>query len=232
MSNENRAPRIKIVKDGPYLVLGKIPMTEQTIIANKEGRSIEWRETGHYPEQETYSLCRCGLSKNSPYCDGTHQKVGFKGTETASKLDYMEQAETIVGSDLVLTDVTKLCAYARFCHRKEGDVWNLTEASDDPKLRESAIQAAWDCPAGRLIQWDKKTGQSIEPKLEPCIGLIEDPPEKVSGPIWVKGGIPIESSDGTEYEVRNQVTLCRCGKSRNMPFCDATHVSMGFVTKK
>ncbi|MDI6880757.1 MAG: CDGSH iron-sulfur domain-containing protein [Desulfitobacteriaceae bacterium] len=91
---------------------------------------------------------------------------------------------------------------------------------------------AWDCPAGRLIPWDKKTGQSIEPKLEPSLGIIEDPPEKVSGPIWVKGGISLESSDGSQYEVRNQVTLCRCGKSRNKLFCDATHVAIGYIGQK
>jgi len=42
------------------------------------------------------------------------------------------------------------------------------------------------------------------------------------------GGIPIESSDGHIYEVRNRLVLCRCGESRNKPFCDATHISVGF----
>lgn len=132
----------------------------------------------------------------------------------------------------MLTDADNLCAYARFCHRQEGAVWELTECSDDPKLRESAIQAAADCPAGRLITWDKQTGKAIEPKFEPTIGIIEDTPQKVSGPIWVRGGIPIESSDGTHYEVRNQVTLCRCGKSQNKPFCDAAHVSIKYTANK
>lgn len=232
MFKDKNVPRIKIMKDGPYLVSGNIPMTEQTIIANKKGRSVKWEENGCYPELEEYALCRCGHSSNSPYCDGTHQKVRFNGTETASKETYLEQAELIEGPELVLTDADKLCAYARFCHREEGSVWELTENSDDPKLRDSAIQGAWDCPAGRLIPWDKKTGQSIEPTLEPSLGIIEDPPEKVSGPIWVKGGIPLESSDGSQYEVRNQVTLCRCGKSRNKPFCDATHVAIGYIGQK
>jgi CDGSH-type Zn-finger protein len=39
----------------------------------------------------------------------------------------------------------------------------------------------------------------------------------------VKGGIPVESSDGTMYDVRNRVTLCRCGRSMNKPFCDGGH---------
>ena len=34
--------------------------------------------------------------------------------------------------------------------------------------------------------------------------------------------------DGSTYELRNRYALCRCGASRNKPFCDAMHVSIGF----
>ena len=71
-------------------------------------------------------------------------------------------------------------------------------------------------------------GQAIEPDLEPSISLIENPQTGTSGPIWVKGRIPIESADGFEYESRNRVTLCRCGKSNNKPFCDGSHTSINF----
>ena len=64
---------------------------------------------------------------------------------------------------------------------------------------------------------DKNTGKNIEPKLKASIDLLEN------GPICVKGGVPIESADGQTYEVRNRCTLCRCGKSENKPFCDASH---------
>ena len=50
----------------------------------------------------------------------------------------------------------------------------------------------------------------------------------MSGPIWVRGGITVESADGREYEVRNRVTLCRCGQSSNKPFCDGSHVECSF----
>jgi len=225
--------KIKIVKDGPYLVLGNIPMTKQTIIANEEGRSVKWEEEKGYPTKEEYALCRCGRSKNSPYCDGTEHKIDFDGSETASKENYIKRAGTIVGPELIITDLPELCAYARFCHREDGSVWELAEDSGNPKSRASAIQGTWDCPAGRLVAWDR-TGKPIEEKLEPSIGIVEDPSYNggVSGPIWVKGGILIESSDGSEYEVRNQVTLCRCGQSENKPFCDNTHGSIGYKANK
>ncbi|TGE38528.1 iron-binding protein [Desulfosporosinus fructosivorans] len=231
MSEDKCTAKIKIVKDGPYLVVGNIPMTKQTIIEDEHGQAVKWKADDCFPLKEQYALCSCGESSNSPYCDGTHQKIGYDGTETASKGNYLENPETIEGPDLILTDAQQLCALARFCHRKEGGVWDLTEESYNPEYRASAIQGAWDCPAGRLIAWNKKTGKAIEPPYVPSIGIIEDPAKKVSGPIWVRGGIPIESCDGTPYAVRNQLTLCRCGKSRNKPFCDASHVSKGYIAK-
>ena len=55
------------------------------------------------------------------------------------------------------------------------------------------------------------------------IGIVEDPAKRCSGPLWVLGGIAVESAGGEAYEVRNRVTLCRCGASKNKPFCDGTH---------
>jgi CDGSH-type Zn-finger protein len=104
----------------------------------------------------------------------------------------------------------------------------LTKHSDNLKARKIAIEEACNCPSGRLVECDKKTGEVMEKKLEKSISLVEDPQEKVSGPIWVKGGVPIESSEGFMYEVRNRVTLCRCGKSNNKPFCDGSHIEENF----
>jgi CDGSH-type Zn-finger protein len=49
------------------------------------------------------------------------------------------------------------------------------------------------------------------------------PNGEFNGPIWVRGGIPIESAKDEIYEIRNRVTLCGCGRSSNKPFCDGTH---------
>ncbi|HXR89437.1 MAG TPA: CDGSH iron-sulfur domain-containing protein, partial [Steroidobacteraceae bacterium] len=82
--------------------------------------------------------------------------------------------------------------------------------------------------AGRLVAWDKNTGAPVEPVLPVSIGVVEDPDQQCSGPLWLRGGIEVVSSDGFAYEVRNRVTLCRCGESKNKPFCDGTHIEIGF----
>jgi hypothetical protein len=123
-----------------------------------------------------------------------------------------------------LTDAKSLCAFVRFCD-PEGRVWNLVMQTDDPEARRLVAHQAGHCPGGRLVAWDRETGKSVEPEFEPSLGLIEDTAKGVSGPIWVRGGIPVVSADGEVYEVRNQIALCRCGRSTNLPFCDGSHAA-------
>ena len=215
--------KIKISKDGPFLVSGSVPLQEDLIELDEQGNPIKWKKGESFPLKENYSLCRCGKTKTHPYCDGSHLKSQFDGTETAPHKPLMEMAEVYKGPDLDLIDAQCYCVGAGFCH-PAGGTWKLAAKSNKEENRKLAIQQACDCPSGRLIARDKKTGKEIEPELEPSIGLVRVEREKARGPLWVKGGIPIESADGKEYEVRNRVTLCRCGKSSNKPFCDGSHI--------
>lgn len=214
--------KIKVSNNGPYLVSGRIPLQKQIIIADSDGTATEWRGSTKYSLQEKYALCRCGYSKNKPFCDGTHIKVGFNGTETAGVESYLNHQKEINGPALKLLDIEHLCASARFCHRA-GGIWNLVAESDNPEKKRISIEETCDCPSGRLVLFDKQTEKQIEPKFAKSIALIEDPSMGVSGPIWVRGEVSIESAEGEIYRVRNRVTLCRCGKSKNKPFCDSSH---------
>lgn len=219
--------RIKVTKDGPYKVSGNVPIQKQIIIGDGNGISEKWEKGEKYPEKEEYHLCRCGKSKNKPYCDGTHGIAEVDCTETAEHDLYDDKAEILDGPDASMSDYHDLCASGRFCER--GDTaWNLVEKTDDPNAKKMLIEECCDCPSGRLTVRDKKTGKIIEPKLEPSIGVVEDTDMNCSGPLWVRGGIPIESAEGKEYEIRNRVTLCRCGQSKNKPFCDGSHIDVKF----
>jgi CDGSH-type Zn-finger protein len=215
------ARRIKVSKNGPYLVSGSVPLIQQVIVPDPAGDPCEWRTDKEYASRKNYALCRCGQSKTAPYCDGTHTKVDFDGTETSSREPHFDQAKEVDGPALKLTDAPELCIGAAFCDRA-GGTWKLVRQSDDPEARKIAIEEAGNCPSGRLVAWDKQ-GNAIEPSFEPSIVMVGEVDGSLSGPIWVRGGIPIESADGTVYEIRNRVTLCSCGKSSNKPFCDGSH---------
>lgn len=218
---QKKEPHIKIVPDGPYLVSGGVPISEKIIVPVGEGYIYE--DGRPLPQRETYALCRCGKTKTPPFCDGAHVSCGFHGEETACRSDYAKRATKLTGAGLDMLDDGR-CAFARFCHRDSGDAWELTEESNTEFLRSEAILAANECPAGRLTALEKD-GTAHEPVYSPGIEILQDPEEHVSAGIFVKGGIPIESADGTVYEIRNRVVLCRCGLSQNKPFCDAMHVT-------
>lgn len=226
---EKKAPKIKIMLNGPYVVTGGVPLSEKII--RSVGRDYFYEDGKSYPQLETYTLCRCGKTKTPPFCDGAHKNCAFNGTETAEKTPFTSRAKVYDGPMLTLLDDGR-CAFARFCHTNKGDAWELVERSDDPACRELAIKAATECPAGRLDIIDKTINQAIEPKYEPAIEVLQDPDRNVSCGLFVKGGIPIEGADGELYEVRNRVVLCRCGFSKNKPFCDSRHVTRGYLDRK
>ena len=221
-SETNNNCQVRVLKNGPYFVSGNIPLFLATIKCDHKGIPADWEIGNKLKTTQTYILCRCGQSKSKPFCDGTHIKINFDGTENSDNEPFDKMAKEIDGPTLKLKDAEILCASARFCHRG-GDIWQQIPLTDDPKLKQNATRNACDCPSGRLVIIDKKKDKTIEPLFEKSIGLIEDPAKGVDGPLWVRGAIPIYSSEGNLYEVRNRVTLCRCGKSTNKPFCDSSH---------
>jgi CDGSH-type Zn-finger protein len=64
--------RIKALKNGPYEVAGGAKALDYT--------GKEYAES----QIDPLYLCRCGASKNKPFCDGSHEDIGFKAEETAS----------------------------------------------------------------------------------------------------------------------------------------------------
>ena len=219
--------KIVVGKNGPYLVSGDIPLSIRVILTNDEGISWEWKEGKTLVTTPEYKLCRCGQSKNNPFCDDACKAITFDGTETASRDSYASQAEEYEGPNLLLQDAEALCSHARFC-MAAGKIWHLVRA-DSQETNELVIREANNCPSGRLTLGDTRSGERVEHKLSPSIGVVEDTGKGCSGPLWVRGGIRIESEDGTPYETRNRVTLCRCGASTNKPFCNGNHKRVGFL---
>lgn len=227
MNERATGMRIVVTVDGPYMVSGSVPLYRGEIVTNAKSESVAWRELERIPTHDVYVLCRCGQSSDKPFCDGAHIITGFDGTETASRSPFADVATCSTGPAVKLLDARKLCAEARFCDRA-GGLWNLVDRSEDPGVLALIEDEAGMCPSGRYVACDPHTVAPHEPEYEPSIWLIEDPSLGVSGPIWVRGGIQIVSADGTPHEIRNRVTLCRCGHSQNKPFCDGSHITEEF----
>jgi CDGSH-type Zn-finger protein len=214
--------RIRISEDGPYEVAGSPPLVRTAQVETEFGEPIGWEEPTPVEAPGEFDLCRCGMSSRKPFCDASHETSGFDGMEVADRRPRAERARSLTGDGVVMTDDVSLCTHAGHCADRFTDVWEMIRTTSDPAVRARLEHMVELCPSGRISHAPTGDADPVEPEFEQSIAVIRD------GPIWVRGGIPVESSDGTTYEVRNRVTLCRCGRSSNKPFCDGTHKTVGF----
>lgn len=87
---------------------------------------------------------------------------------------------------------------------------------------DAVADAVSRCPTGAL-RYERLDGASgDEPDRPTLVVPIPD------GPLMLRGDLDIRDADGEQISRENRVTLCRCGRSRNQPFCDNTHLVAGF----
>ena len=123
--------KIKIVKNGPYLVSGGVPLLERIITPKGEG--YEYQNGRELPQKEIYALCRCGKTSTPPFCDGAHTTCGFDGT--GGLQGRLRQAGgSLPGTGIDLLDDE--CAFARFCHREGGTHGNFRKIPPLPKTSQ------------------------------------------------------------------------------------------------
>jgi CDGSH-type Zn-finger protein len=169
----------------------------------------------------TVALCRCGRSGDRPFCDGSHLDHDWDATD-ADRPDrpYAERARRIEGTRYTLLDDTPLCMHAGLCGTERRTVWQMVPDTDDTEVRGTVVRMVEKCPSGRLT--NVVDGTAVEPALPAEVNVVP------GGPLWITGGIPVRDTNGDELEIRNRVTLCRCGASDSKPLCDGSHDEIGF----
>ena len=211
---------ITVKKDGPLVVEGGVPLSRKSIVYSEWHEPMTWRKDADLPAREVYRLCRCGQSATKPFCDGSHVRAKFDGTEFAPTEPSADRREGAVTEHITVTDDRTLCTRAGFCGNRVTNVWQQIGHLEDARVRFDVIQRIERCPSGRLAY--ELAGAPIEPDLPKAIAVTKD------GPYSVTGGIPVTMSDGRTLEVRNRLQLCRCGESFNKPLCDGTHFTIKF----
>jgi CDGSH-type Zn-finger protein/uncharacterized Fe-S cluster protein YjdI len=129
--------------------------------------------------------------------------------------------ETAHGAKLDLLFETKRCIHARFCVTGAPDVflanvqgpWIHPDAMEVERL----VEIAHACPSG-AIQYRRTDG--VHDETPPPVNLASI---REAGPYAFKGQLEL---DGEPIGFR--ATLCRCGASKNKPFCDSSHHEIGF----
>jgi CDGSH-type Zn-finger protein/uncharacterized Fe-S cluster protein YjdI len=133
---------VRVSANGPLYLQGKLEiLTPNGAVATSDTRM---------------ALCRCGASKNKPFCDNSHTKLGFKDSGT-------------LGTNVA------------------------------------------------------KTSESLD--KEPALKITPTN----NGPLGLRGPVELVGADGKNRYQCDRAFLCRCGASKNKPFCDGSHKQIGFV---
>ena len=215
--------KITVRPNGPYIVRGGIPLVRKSQIMSEHGEPLTWKKDSVLDTESTYRLCRCGQSKEKPFCDGSHTLKEFDGFESADTGPIADREKVFTGQQISVGDDHSLCVHSGFCGNRITNIWKMLNDPDDSLVRGQIMAMVEKCPSGTLTFALEADGVIVEPDLPKEISVIED------GPLWVSGSIPVERRDGQPLEIRNRMTLCRCGASSNKPFCDGTHKEVGFT---
>ncbi|HSL42818.1 MAG TPA: CDGSH iron-sulfur domain-containing protein [Anaerolineales bacterium] len=229
-SQNSPSKRVVIIKNGPYVIEGGVPLVSKTQVVSEHGEPLTWRKDGEISVGPgEYRLCRCGQSSNKPFCDDTHLKIDFDGTEDADTAMSDTRKSTIPrGTGIIVEKDSSLCMLSGFCEFSDVGLGRLMTATQDTKMRALVMAMIERCPSGALTYRIEADGPEIEPDLPPQIAVTTEITSHgpIAGPLWVTGNISIERSDGQPFRTRNRVTLCNCGHSCNKPLCDGTHRDM------
>lgn len=222
----NNKPMIVPLPNGPlYLINDR----EKKIIENLENSKGE-----KLSNIQGIALCRCGASKNKPFCNGTHSIIGFlsKNNEDNGNKKTSSKRKSYVGKKITIHDNRKICSHAAECVNNLPSVFRLNQRpwinpDDETTAIEKIIETIKKCPSGALsYSIDSIEYRDYDGK--PLVKVSKD------GPYLVSGGIELilEEVDFPEDVSREHYTLCRCGASSNKPFCDGTHSTINFKDDK
>ena len=207
-------PRMACLPNGPYYLLNDM---ERVPVPNLMRASGEPCAT-----VRGVALCRCGGSKNKPFCDGTHSTIGFSDRKLTDGAD--DRRTAYRGKGITIFDNREICAHAGFCtdglknvFRQGAEPW----IDADSAAVEEVIATVRKCPSGALSY--AVDGVEAEDVVRPPKVVVTD-----NGPYAVSGGIELMGAQFGDGASREHYTLCRCGASKNKPFCDGSHWRVEF----
>ena len=181
------------------------------------------------------ALCRCGSSKNKPFCDGTHSVFGFSSAnkvveqnDDTNRVIIKDKRRDYAGKKIIVHDNRKICSHAAECVKNLPSVFQLGSRpwiNSDGSNVNDVIDTIRKCPSGALsYSIDGVEHRDPDEYRDPAITVLKNGPYHITGGIELLGD-GIQFGEGASKE---HYTLCRCGASQNKPFCDGEHGRIDF----
>jgi len=220
-------PKILPLPNGPYYLINDMQPKVVYNLQNFKGEPLS--------TTVGIALCRCGASKNKPFCDGTHNVIGFSSgnrtldeNDDTKKIAIKDKRRNYPGKEITVHDNRKICSHAAECVNNLSSVFKLGSRpwiNPDASKMNDIIDVVRRCPSGALsYSIDGVEYRDPEEQRNPIVTVLKN------GPYHITGGIELigENIQFGEGASKEHYTLCRCGASENKPFCDGAHKSSKF----
>lgn len=220
-------PKILPLPNGPYYLINEMQPKVVYNLQNFKGEPLS--------TTVGIALCRCGASKNKPFCDGTHNVIGFSSAnrtldenDDTKKTAIKDKRRDYPGKEITVHDNRKICSHAAECVNNLSSVFKLGSRpwiNPDASKMNDIIDVVRRCPSGALsYSIDGVEYRDPEEQRNPIVTVLKN------GPYHITGGIELigENIQFGEGASKEHYTLCRCGASENKPFCDGAHKSSKF----
>jgi CDGSH-type Zn-finger protein len=224
--NDNMKPKIMSLPNGPYYLINDMEPKVVHNLKNSEGEPLS--------TIVGIALCRCGASKNKPFCDGTHSIIRFSSKNSTlmendiNKVTIKDKRRDYPGKEITIHDNRKICSHAAECVNNLPAVFKLGSRpwiNADGSGLQDIINTIRKCPSGALsYSVDGIEYRDPNQKRSPTVTVLKNGPYHITGGIELVGQ-DIEFGEGSS---REHYALCRCGASENKPFCDGTHRNINF----
>ena len=204
-----RSVSVQVLPDGPL----KISSEELDIRYCGESLDVE-------PGQDVF-LCRCGESKNAPFCDGSHSSTGFVAEEPAKPDKAIRVWE---GRTIQTFFNPKACMHVFYC--KPLKELREKELAGDDEAADEIARVVRTCPSGALSYEVREGAEVAKPSSpdSPAIDIVEGGEVRIveGGEVRIRCEFEIDT-ELHERQYKDRATLCRCGLSTNKPWCDGRH---------
>lgn len=218
-SEKPQKPKIIPMPNGPYYYLTKFETKPVDGIVNSSNEKLS--------NTPGAALCRCGASENKPFCDGSHSKIHFSDRKETD--GHLDKRESYVGKKITIHKNRAVCAHVSYCSLGLPAVFAPGKGKGiDPDAAsvDEIIEVINKCPSGSL-SYSIDDVEFRDQDRDPKITVSRD------GPLCLEGGIEVVGHEPPGDEVSlEHCTLCRCGSSKNKPFCDGAHKDIGFKDEK
>ncbi len=139
-----------------------------------------------------------------------------------------EDIKRYAGENYEVTWDRRLCIHVGECGRADNELftsgrepWCRPDAASDDEV----VDVVERCPSGALVHISKKGAPSEAPAPANTVHVANN------GPLYLRGDLQIDGASEDMAGVKWRAALCRCGLSKNKPFCDNSHEAGGFVDR-